>query len=247
MKRFIWVAGAAVLAGYGSANFSVYNRYSSVNAEYLCGYGPDVYQDALTVTHGLLEQVGSTSTVDTRMHTDEYLGNWWTAVLNWDVNAQYSVYGSLANATKIVASGQNIMSSAVIGPATSGLASGNPGSLLRLSFNVPVAQDFWFSGALAQSGPANRNEAVVKIMKDDGTGFVNYILRIAQNNSFSDMIHLQAGNYLIEGWSKSHANQDENAYGKWSYTLEAVPEPGTMIALGAGLAGLAASRRKRKR
>lgn len=225
------------------AQIEMTERWSQVNASYICGYGPDVYSGGGNDSDGNLFAIDGVTLSGSGTEEDEYLGHHWTAGFTWYVAHEYAIDGGLNNVMQISASGATTTNSVVSGFASGTLSSTNPGNLLELAFLVGADMDFWFRGHLGQSGPLNRNNSQVIIYRwFDATGYQPYVVRSIQNANFIDLISLPAGSYRISAQAVSHASQNESAGASWDYELERVPEPATLSLI--ALAGATLLRRR---
>jgi hypothetical protein len=162
--------------------------------------------------------------------------------VTWELSHQYVIEGwpsALDAATKISASGSSSTSSSFSGIASVSVSATLPGNLLALSFINPVEQQFWFMGSVSQQGPLNRNNSAVVIV--DAVGLPVAVGTGTYNGSWQRLLTLPAGQYTILASAVSMSNQIEVASSRWAYSLEAlpaVPEPGTVTLLLAGLAAV---------
>jgi PEP-CTERM motif len=232
----------AVAAQAAMAQVVMAGRDSQLNFDWFAGYANDIYGGVGQEADGNLFAIDGASLVGNDSANDDYppTGNVWTASVGWDLRHQYQIEGSpsaLNNTRKISASGSSSTNSAYSGIVTVSVSVASPGNLLALSFVNPVAQDFHFTGSVAQQGPQQRNSSSVVILDDSGNAVS--IGTGAFNDNWDKTINLAAGVYTIQATAKSIAGGSESVGSSWNYSLEAVsaiPEPGTGLLMLAGLA-----------
>jgi hypothetical protein len=234
----------AIAAQAATAQVVVTGRDSQLSVSWIAGYAADIYGGGAADGDGNLMAIDGATLSGNDSAGDFYppTGNLWSAAVTWELSHQYLIEGwpsALDAATKISASGSSSTSSSYSGIASVSVSATLPGNLLALSFINPVEQQFWFAGSVAQQGPLNRNNSSVLIV--DAVGLPVAVGTGAYNGSWQRLLTLPAGQYTIEASAVSMSGQFESAWSRWNYSLEAipaVPEPGTVMLLLAGLAAV---------
>lgn len=246
----IALALAALTAQAATAQVVMTGRDSQLSMSWLAGYAADIYGGGAAEADGNLMAIDGATLSGSDSAGDFYppTGNLWSAAVTWELSHQYVIEGwpsALDAATKISASGSSSTSSSFSGIASVSVSATLPGNLLGLSFINPAEQQFWFMGSVAQQGPANRNNSTVMIV--DAVGAPVAVGTGAFNGSWQRLLTLPAGQYTILASAVSMAGQVEVASSRWAYSLEAipaVPEPGTVALLMAGLAAVGRAARR---
>ncbi len=246
MNRLFFLGlGMATLGASALANFSLVGRYSETQAKYFIGYAGDLFESTDSLTEATLDVADTTEVVDSFTGSGYYAptDNNWTGTSTWNVTQSYALTGTVASATKLVSSGSvfNGISSAGCTAETSSL---QPGNLSKIDITLATGQDFRFRGSLESELPANLVTSSIYAYRWNGSGWSVFMVKLP-NTSWDQILSLTAGTYRFEAFATSKASGNETKESSWNYSLEAVPEPGTMVALGMGALALIKRRKKK--
>jgi hypothetical protein len=170
----------------------------------------------------------------------------WTAFVEIEFNQQFSVTGPLNNFSQIQSSMSGSKSQGASGIGAAGIQSVLPGNELIMEFTVANTMNYNLAGSWMTDAD---NTSQVKLDRKVGQDWANIhsslFLFQGSNGAFNWTGQLTQGTYRI--YSQNELLNGFNSFeGGHNYTftnLDAVPEPGTMLALSA-LAIAAARRRK---
>lgn len=229
----------ASLACISSAQMTLTARESYFQYQYVYGNGGEVFQDNQSVSNNdlLASDIGEKTVFESGSGAN------WAASVNFDGFHQYAVTGTVSDFSSVTMSGYAHTNTEITN-ATADIAGVNK---LVLDFTLASDQLMSFSGEVAQFGPTNRNSADIflYIWSDFWSDYVFHdVFGITPNAPFSSSYLLAANDYRIVMSSYSHATGHEHAGASSSFTMQAVPEPFTMIGLAAAAGILARRRRK---
>lgn len=248
MKKNRMLTAFAVFFTLGtisSAQFELTSRYSKVNYDYFAGFADQSESASDSLIETTLDVADSTSLVGSESSSGFYQpsGTAWSASGNWNIGHQYSLIGSVSSATKMTASGSSTVTIAS-SSATAQLASALPGNEFSIEIALSSAQQVRFRGSHTADGPLNQTTG--NTFGYFWTGSTWQIFLVKQvNTNWDDLLNLGAGEYRFETFSIAQANQNATKSSSWEYSIEAVPEPATMIVLGIGALVVAARKRNR--
>ncbi len=245
MNRLFFLGlGMVALGSTASANFSLVGRYSEVQAKYFIGYAGDLFEATDALTENTLDSADTTTVANSFTGSGYYAptDNNWTGTSTWDVTQSYALTGSTASASKLVSSGSvlNAITSAGCTAETSSL---QPGNLSQMDIQLTSAQDIRFRGSLASDLPANLVTSSIYGYQWGGTSWNIFLVKLP-NSSWDQVLSLAPGKYRFEAFATAKASGNESKDSSWNYSLEVVPEPGSMIALGMGALALIKRRKK---
>jgi len=246
MKRLFLIGlGMATLGASASANFALVGRYSEVQAKYFIGYAGDLFEATSSLTEATLDVADTTTVADSFTGSGYYppTNNNWTGTSTWNVTQSYALTGTAASASKLVSTGSVFNDITSVG-CTAETSSLQPGNLSRMDIQLSSAQDLRFKGTLESDLPANLVTSVIYGYQWNGSGWSTFLVKFP-NSSWDQVLSLAPGTYRFEALATAKASTNEFKESSWSYSLEAVPEPGTMAVLGMGALALIKRRKKK--
>jgi len=246
MKKLFFIGiGVAAFGTTALANFSLVGRYSETQAKYFIGYADDLYEDTDSLTEATIDAADTTAVANTFTGSGFYAptNNHWTGTSTWNVAQSYALTGSTSSASKLVSSG-SVFNGITSSGCTAETSSLQPGNLSQLDITLTSAQDIRFRGSLESDLPANLVTSSVYGYQWNGTSWSVFLVKLP-NTSWDQMLSLAPGTYRFEAFATAKASTNETKESSWNYSLEVVPEPGTMVALGIG--ALAMFKRRKKK
>jgi hypothetical protein len=246
MNRMLTASAVLLtLSSVASAQFELTSRYSKVNYDYFAGFANQSESVSDFLVETTLDVTDSTALVGSEDSSGFYVpsGTAWSANGSWNIGHQYSLIGSAASATKLTASGSSTVS-ITSSNATAQVASSLPGSEFSIEIALNSAQQVRFMGSHTADGPLNQTTGNTFGYFWNGSTWQIFLVKQV-NTNWDDLLNLGAGTYRFETFSIAQANQNATKSSSWEYSIEAVPEPGTMIALGIGALAVAARKRNK--
>ena len=234
----------AVMGSAAQAQFAVTSRLSETQAHYLIGYAGDIGQNNYTNNENDLLLSDSTALVGSQTVSGFYppTNNNWTGTASWNVTQSYSISGSLASATKLESSGSINLGISSVG-CTAEVDSLNPGNAFTVDIALASAQALTFKGTLASELPANLVTSQMYGYFWTGSNWQTFLVKFP-NSTWDESLNLNAGLYRFVTFSTAKASGNESKTASWNYSIEAVPEPATMLLLAPAVAML---RRRKSR
>lgn len=223
MNRLCLLTLFCVLASSAAhAQFTLDARLSETNASYLIGYAGDIGQNSYLNNENQLLLSDTTSLVGTQTVSGFYppTNNHWTGTATWNIQQQYAVTGTLANATKLEASGSSVISGTAQG-CTTEVASLNPGSVYTVDFSLSSPRSLRFRGTHFSDPPANLNTAVTFGYVWNGSGWSTFLVKFP-NTTWDEVLNLNAGSYRFVTQSTAKTSGTDSKSASWNYTLEAL-------------------------
>lgn len=230
------------------AQLNVTSRMSDLNYQWLMGYAGDVYQGNNTFNDGSLLASDTESFLVNETRTGFYppTSHSWSASVDMEAMHSYSIAGPLSNASGISGSGRTRSVSAESGATAQSFIT-NPGNRLMLSFdvaaNTPYTMTYQIYNAVSSEAPGE-----IAIQRWDGAFwlYVNSSAFFPPSNGVNTWTGtFSAGSYRVfmQTGANNFSNESNDAIS--SFSLTAVPEPGTMAALGLGTAAMLRRRRRK--
>jgi hypothetical protein len=241
------VATAMTIPVVASAQ-NITSRTTQMNWDSLYGGGPTIFEPSDSFISSTMESNFSNSMGFTDSQTGDFpIG--WTAAVDIDINQSFSITGPLTNFTSISADMDGFKNQSASGIGSAGIGSNLPGNSLIFEFDVATTMNYSLTGSLYYDPNGAFENSVVSIQTFNGvfwTGIPGATTsQLGNNQNFNFSGTLAAGSYRI--FSSNTLPGGFSSYqGSNNYTftnLDAVPEPGTLLVVGA--AALFA-RKKRK-
>lgn len=228
------------------------SRASKVNYSAVYGGGEDTFQPTDSIENLALESadVESLSFMDTQVGLvlDDPARPWGAAV-SVATGHVFGVTGPLDAFTRVQASGSTSVAASASGEGLANMTSINPGSELILGFSLANATPVNLSGAVSLDPNGQTLSAYVALQRFDGIvwqNLFNSLFMQGEEGSFDQALNLTPGTYRIVGRSSGNAFAGTRPAqtNEWSYDLEVVPEPASLVVLGVGLVSLMRRRRR---
>ena len=242
------VALCAIAPSLGLAQ-NITARTTNMNWDAIYGGGPTIFQPFDNFSSSAME-----SSFSNNMNfSDAQNGDWpipWAAAVAIDINQSFSVVGPYSNFTSISANLHGSKSQGASGIGAAGMQSILPGNELIFNFSVASSMNFSLAGDFHYDETFPFVDSVVSIQTYNGFFWSDMIgvstTPLGNSGSFNFTGNLNAGDYRLYSYSTLHSGPAvQSSSNNYTLTnLDAVPEPGTMIIVGA--AALLARRRKRK-
>lgn len=243
-SRSLFLLSLAMIAGAAHAQFAVTSRLSETQARYFIGYAADFTEQNFTNNENDLLLSDSTALVGSQTVSGFYppTNNNWTGTATWNVTQSYSISGSLASATKLESSGSINLGISSVG-CTAEVDSLNPGNAFTVDIALSSAQALTFKGTLASELPANLVTSQMYGYFWNGSSWQTFLVKFP-NSTWDETLNLNAGLYRFVTFSTAKASGNDSKTASWNYSIEAVPEPATMLLLAPAVAML---RRRKSR
>lgn len=222
-------------------------RSTQMNWSSLYGGGPTGFSPFDTFSNNSIQSSFS----NTLSFSDSKSGDFplaWTAFVNIEFNQQFNITGPLNNFSQIQSSMSGSKSQGASGIGSAGIQSVLPGNELVIEFTVANTMNYNLAGSwLTDADSTSQVKLDRKVGQDWANIHSSLFLFQGSNGAFDWTGQLTQGTYRI--FSQNELLNGFNTFqGGHNYTftnLDAVPEPGTMIALSA--IAIAAVRRRNQR
>lgn len=245
------LAVVSLLATMSSAALAqnILSRSTHLNWSSTYGGGPTVFTpSAQTIKNDLV-----TSDTTNLSFNDSKAGDFpigWTASVDINLTQSHSINGSFSNFQSISGAMTTTKTTSASGIGVAFISSTLPGNELIFEFSVANQMNYSLTGNLYYDLDGAFVNSIVSIQAFNGFFWADILgattapLGNSQNFNFTGT--LGAGTYRMFSGQATNNGPSYNANNSFTLTnLDAVPEPGTMIALTA-LAIAAARRRKQK-
>lgn len=227
---------------------SITSRSTFMEYDAFYGGGPDTWDpyESITKSDVVLTDSSVLQFADTRAGSFPIE---WTAGVSVDMTQSHTITGSLAAFETISASMQNTNTTFATGIGVAGI----PGvSEQVIGFAISQPTNYRFEGSILFNNGGNIRRSIVELQYEFTFGWANIFSTagpdLGPDASFSYDGLLEPGNYRIRNFAELQRDYNFTFVANNEYTLtnlDAVPEPASMLGLGAGLAALAARRRRR--
>lgn len=230
--RSLFAAALAAIAGGAQASIVLFERNSYMEVYYNFGGGIETFPGSNGTGSNLLtadsiELVGSDS------------GSGFTEFGTWEAGMSYDLRQEFApTAFGFDGSGSTSLFAFAGGDGYSYVESIAPGNEQAVWFVNTSLTDFTLNGALTDG-------ASVRLQRLTQSGWDDVYTAANSMGSFGTNGQLAIGEYRILAVGSVTANANQQMGAAYSYSFAAVPEPGTMIALGLGAAAMMARRRRK--
>lgn len=246
------MGAVALIAASPAHAQTLTSRFSQQNYQSTYGGGGDVWSPTDSVTNGALLAADDESFAmsDTR---NGFIVNDpnrpWGASVGFQAVHGYQVTGPLASFSRIRASGSTTLTATSSGEGVALMISANPGNTLELYFSLTSASLARLSGEVSLNPDGQNLAAQVTLQRFDGIvwqNVFNSLFLSGQEGVFDNDYDLTPGSYRIVGLSAGNAFHQTRTHltNGWSYDLQIVPEPATVLALGTGVLALIRRRRR---
>ncbi len=244
----VLIALALVAAPALSRAQSIVSRSTFMEFDAFYGGGPDTWDPSGTVSE--FDVVLSDS--NTLTFADDRAGTFpieWTAGVSFDMLQTHTITGSLGAFQTISGTMRSTNTTYATGIGVAGI----PGSQEQLiGFEVSQPTNYRLEGSILFNNGGNIRRSIVELQYEFFFGWANIFSTagpdLGPDASFSYDGLLEPGNYRIRNYAELQREGNVTFVANNEYiltNLDAVPEPASMLGLGAGLAALAARRRRR--
>ncbi len=243
----LFFLGCAVYGG-GLCAQTISSRSSTLQFDYVYGFGVDTHTGSPTVTDNTLLATDNESTTFTGSASGNWLGD---HPYGSDVfvlaSHSYDVAGGPTNFSSISAIGSNQATASATGFGEANMGIRNPGNSLQFRFNLQNATPYTLNGHITMPAAQASIFSVVSLEWFDGftwaninnTGFLP-----GSQGSFNYSGTLASGEYRLTSVMGINAGRNESWQSDYQYRLALVPEPATVIAI-VGSCGFLLRRRRK--
>lgn len=244
----VLVALALVAVPALSSAQSIVSRSTFMEFDALYGGGPDSWDPSGSVNKSNMVLSDSS----TLQFSDERAGTFpldWTAGVSFDMLQTHAITGLLSNFHTISGSMRSTNTTYATGIGTAGI----PGVQEQIiGFEISQPTNYRLEGSIFYPNGGTFRRSIVELQYQFVWGWSNIwstaLPDLGWDASFDFTGLMEPGNYRIRNFAELQREPNATFVANNDYTLtnlDAVPEPASMLGLGAGLAALAARRRRR--
>ena len=247
MKNYIALVFVAALAVTSNAQTMV-SRDTTMNYNYLHGFGANGVDDAVSFDDTTLVNSFNHNVTWQSQNDGSWAGEPWTAGVWGDLNQSFEITPSGGGFSQIDAAADSHLSAfqTHVGGALN--YSTNPGNQLILNFNISSATDYTLTGNVTIAESEAGAGTLVALQRWDGIVWQQVHTTLFLSGMQGDFNYagtLMAGEYRMVSAISITAFGNQDLAGSYNYQFNAVPEPGSMALVSAGVLFWARKRKKK--